>query len=87
MISYFIILKIHSSFINDFDEFFKIFQDYLCFIKDLEDLIYVFYSLRIHILSMMVSSRSFRIFLDFSCLIQDLELYLPHFINNIFKFY
>ena len=70
-------------FYHVFHEIFKIFQDYLCFIKDLEwFLVYVILFIkRIHVLSMilMISSRFFRIFQDFSCFIQDLEWYLTTF--------
>ena len=59
---------------------FKIFHDYWCFIKDLKwFLIYVFHSLKIHVLSiiLMISLRFFKILNDI----------LLHFIKYIFKFY
>ena len=75
-----------KKYIQDFSGFFKIFQDFLSFIKDLE----------FHVLSMilMIFSRFFRIFQDFSCFVQDLERYLitfhkkhSSFINVVDEFF
>ena len=53
-----------KKYVQDFSGFFKIFQDFLSFIKDLEWCFITFYLKNIHVLSMifMKFSRFFKIF-------------------------
>ena len=98
MMFHYILSKKNSCFINDFYEIFKIFQDLSWSFKIFQDLsrvllkilndflLYVFYSLSIHVVSMilMIFSRFFRIFQDFSCSFKMLSDILLHiFKNNI----
>ena len=72
------IFMFYYDFKKIYSIFFRIFQDFLSFIKDLEWCFITFYLKNIHVLSMifMKFSRFFQIFQDLSCFIKYFEWFL-----------